>query len=273
MNLHTLLLTKNDCYKRGQYITPIGIVVHSTGANNPNLKRYVGPDDGLLGYNSNNNHWNMSGVGACVNAFIGKLKDGTVATYQTLPWNMRPWGCASGKKGSYNNSHIQFEICEDGLNDRAYFDKVYTEAVQLCIYLIKKYPTIKVENIVCHHEAYRLGYGSNHIDVEHWFPRHNKTMDDFRNDVRKGLNKEDKPTTPTVPSKPTKGVLYKITADGLRIRKGAGTYYKSVGTVKKNVIYTIVETRRENGNTWGRLKSGAGWICLKYGTKSYAKKV
>ena len=51
-----VLLTKNHCYKAGRKITPKGIIVHSTGANNPNLKRYVGPDDGLLGKNPYNNH-------------------------------------------------------------------------------------------------------------------------------------------------------------------------------------------------------------------------
>ena len=76
MNLKKLILVNNDCYKAGRTIKPTGIMVHSTGANNPNLKRYVGPDDGLLGVNTNNNHWNMSGTGACVHAFIGKLKDG-----------------------------------------------------------------------------------------------------------------------------------------------------------------------------------------------------
>ena len=48
MNLHTLIFTNNACYKAGRKITPRGIRWHSTGANNPWLKRYVGPDDGLL---------------------------------------------------------------------------------------------------------------------------------------------------------------------------------------------------------------------------------
>ena len=60
MNLHKLILTNNACYKAGRTITPKGIMVHSTGANNPNLKRYVGPDDGLLGVNQYNNHWSAT---------------------------------------------------------------------------------------------------------------------------------------------------------------------------------------------------------------------
>lgn len=88
MNLHKLIFTNNACYKAGRRITPKGIMVHSTGANNPWLKRYVGPDDGLLGKNQYNNHWNQPmDREVCVHAFIGKLADGTVATYQTLPWD------------------------------------------------------------------------------------------------------------------------------------------------------------------------------------------
>lgn len=107
-------------------------MVHSTGANNPYLKRYVGPDDGLLGKSQYNNHWNQDtpdGRQVCVHGFIGKLADGSIATYQTLPWNYRGWHCGSGSKGSGNDTHISFEICEDGLTDVSYFNAVYKEAV------------------------------------------------------------------------------------------------------------------------------------------------
>lgn len=63
------------------------IIVYCPEANNPNLKRYVGPYDGLLGKNQYNNHWNQprpDGRQVCVHAFIEKLKDGSFATYQTL---------------------------------------------------------------------------------------------------------------------------------------------------------------------------------------------
>ena len=134
MKLYQLFLTENACYKAGKKITVKGIMVHSTGANNPWLKRYVGPDDGRLGKNQYNNHWNTyhpGGREVCVHGFIGKLADGTVATYQCLPWNHRGWHAG----GSANNTHIGFEICEDGLADATYFKKVYQEAIDLCVYL------------------------------------------------------------------------------------------------------------------------------------------
>ena len=196
MNLRTCLLTKNQCYTAGRTITPKGVLVHSTGANNPNLRRYVQPDDGLLGVNPNGNDWNRAGMNVCVHAFIGKLADGSVATYQTLPWNRRGWHAAGGKRGSANNTHIAFEICEDSLNDAAYFAAVYREAVELTAYLCKRYKLDPRKDgvVICHQEGCRRGIASNHGDVLHWFPKFGKTMDAFRADVARTMIGEDEMT-------------------------------------------------------------------------------
>lgn len=227
MNLHKLIFTENACYKAGRKITVKGIMVHSTGANNPWLKRYVGPDDGLLGKNQYNNHWNTyhpGGREVCVHGFIGKLADGTVATYQTLPWDHRGWHAG----GSANNTHIGFEICEDGLTDSTYFKKVYQEAVELCAYLCKLYGLTE-KNIICHSEGYKQGFASNHGDVMHWFPKHGKNMDTFRADVKALLNagaERDEPvdnTTPTYPEKLTSG-YYRVRKTWKDSKSQVGAY-------------------------------------------------
>ena len=61
-----------------------------------------------------------------------------------------------------------------------------------------------------------------------------------------------------------------VSVSDLRIRSGAGTSYTNKGYIQKGV-YTIVETKVAGGYTWGKLKSGAGWIALDY-TK-YVRKV
>lgn len=61
----------------------------------------------------------------------------------------------------------------------------------------------------------------------------------------------------------TEGYLVKVTANALNIRAGAGTNYNIVGCIRDKGTYTIIETQ---GN-WGKLKSGAGWICLDYTNK------
>lgn len=191
MNLRKLILTQNECYKTGRSITPKGIMIHSTGADNPFLKRYVGPDDGFLGKNKYNNHWNQNrpdGRQVCTHAFIGKLDDGSIASYQTLPWNQRGWHCG----GSANDTHIGIEICEDALKDENYFKAVYNEAVQLCAYLCKMYG-LSEKDILGHYEGFVRGLASNHGDPKHWFIIHGKSMDTFRLDVQKSLKTENQP--------------------------------------------------------------------------------
>lgn len=195
-------MTQSTCYKGTQKMTVKGVLWHSTGANNPNLKRYVQPDDNaankaemiaLIGKNAYGNDWNHITRQAGLNCWIGKLADGTVATVQTMPWDFKPWGCGSGSKGSCNNGWIQFEICEDGLTDAAYFKKVYEEACEITAYLCQLFGidpngTVKVNGvdvptILCHADSHKLGLGSNHGDVNHWFPKHGKSMATVRADV------------------------------------------------------------------------------------------
>jgi hypothetical protein len=199
--------TNSTCYKGTRTMTVLGVLWHSTGANNPTLKRYVQPSStdpdyaklmNLLGKNNYGNDWNHISHQAGLNCWIGKLADGTVTTVQTMPWNYRPWGCGSGSKGSCNDGWIQFEICEDGLNDKSYFEKCYNEAVEITAYLCQMYGLnpkgtvtkngVKVPVILDHTTSCSLGLGSNHGDVKHWFSKYGKTMDDVRNDVAKLLN-------------------------------------------------------------------------------------
>lgn len=65
------------------------------------------------------------------------------------------------------------------------------------------------------------------------------------------------PLTPALPYK------VRITASSLNVRRLGSTKSEIVTTVRKNEVYTIVE----ECNGWGRLKSGAGWISLKYTTR------
>ena len=54
--------------------------------------------------------------------------------------------------------------------------------------------------------------------------------------------------------------IVQITASSLNVRKGPGTSYAVAQTVSKGQAFTIVQ--QQGG--WGKLKSGAGWISLKY---------
>jgi len=214
MQQYQCLLVANECYKRGRLMTPTKIVVHSTAANNTSISRYVQPVPGqteglaqyqptergltwaqtreILGVNRYNNDWNRSGLYVCVHAFIGKLADGSLAVCQTLPWKMRCWGVGSGRKGSYNDCAIQFEICEDDHSDAAYCRDTFELAAELCAHLMRAYPTIT--EIVSHNEAGQRGYGSDHNDPDNWWPRHGYTMGMLRRRVAELMADKPQPT-------------------------------------------------------------------------------
>ena len=189
-------LTRNECYRAGRTIRPQGVMVHSIGANNPSVARYV-PGDDVIGRNQYGNDWDRPGLEKCAHAFVGRFADGLVGTVQTLPWNRRGWHCGRGKNGSANDTHISFEICEDGLEDASYFKAVYQEAVELTASLCKEYNLDPLADgvVICHQEGYRRGIASNHGDVLHWFPKFGKTMDDFRADVARWMEGEDETVT------------------------------------------------------------------------------
>ena len=217
MEILECYLTRNGCFQGTTVGVPVGVLWHDTGAANPTLKRYVQPTPGtadydrllrLIGKNVYDNDWNRLSCRLGVNAFVGKLADGAVAAVQTMPWNYRPWACGSGKYGSCNGSPnvpnspfwIQFELCDDGYRDRAYFETVYRKGVELTAALCRRfgfdpfgtvrYQGVNVPVILCHREAHELGLGSNHGDVLTWFDKFGKTMDDVRRDVAAILENE-----------------------------------------------------------------------------------
>lgn len=196
---------------------PVGVLWHDTGAGNPNLARYVQPSDDaadrkemieLIGKNAYANDWNHTEVKAGLNAWIGKLADGSIATIQAGDWDIHPWGSGYGKYGSCNGCHaidgkqvwvepfwIQFEICDDFYKDRDYFEKVYQEAIEFTAYICEKFGIdpfgevqfngVTVPTILCHADAQALGLGSNHGDVYDWFGAmgREKSMNQVRRDV------------------------------------------------------------------------------------------
>ncbi|WP_461206060.1 N-acetylmuramoyl-L-alanine amidase [Clostridium sp. DL1XJH146] len=185
MKLISKYMTRNDCYTVGKKINPKGIMVHSTATPGVMAADWF-------------SRWNKSykkreiNRQACVHAF---LDDKEVVQY--LPWNHRGWHAG----GKANDTHIGFEICEPGgfsysggstlagydvQKNEAYFRAVWQNAVELCVFLCKKYDLTE-QDIICHSEGHRLGIASNHADVMHWFPKHGESMDTFRAAVKVAL--------------------------------------------------------------------------------------
>ncbi len=191
MRLVESIMTKNPCYTAGRKITVKGLMLHSVGCPQPKASVFI-------------QNWNRTDFkSACVHAFIDG-NDGTV--YQTLPWGHRGWHCASGSKGSGNNTHIGVEMCEpacikytggstftcsDLAAARAVAKRTYEAAVELFAMLCQKFSLDPLAGgvILSHREGYARGIASNHGDPEHLWSQLGLpyTMDEFRADVKAAL--------------------------------------------------------------------------------------
>lgn len=180
--------TANGAYQAGRKINPQGCVNHSVGCAQPSVDVFF-------------NIMNKSSAGWGVNALLGDFHKGDGRILVVLPLDARPWGCGSGSKGSWNNTKVQWEVCEpaghtyaggtmiayDVAKNQVYFDRMWKMLVAWNVYLIKKFG-YDINGISDHAESYRAGYGSNHSDMGQWLPKHGKSMAALRQEVEAILN-------------------------------------------------------------------------------------
>lgn len=283
MNLIKCYQTHSTWYKGARAGSkPVGVLWHDTAAGNPSIKRYVQPYEtdanynemiALLGKNKYKNDWNHIEHEAGLNAWIGLLADGSMATVQAGGWDKHPWGCGGGNKGSCNgyikkdgkttwtNEHwIQFEICDDGYKDEAYFKRAYKEACEFTAYICELYGIdpngtvtyngVTVPTILCHADSYKLGLGGNHGDIYSWFKKFGYDMTNVRKDVAALMGKTTQTEQPAVQF--NKG-------DVVKIKEGVTTYYdgtKMASWVPKSKLY-VRDFKDNNRIVISTLKEGA----------------
>ncbi len=187
--------TKSDCYKSGYNIKPNGCVNHSIGVAQPNSSVVY-------------NLMNRSGAGWGVNAILGDFHTGEGKIILAMPMQRRPWGVASGRNGSWNNSRIQWEVCEPAghtyaggtmvnynvANNAGYFERMWKLLVAWNVYCCVKLG-YDSKTIADHAESYKAGYGSNHSDMGQWLPKHGKSMDALRREVQAILDEGEEEVT------------------------------------------------------------------------------
>lgn len=224
MNLIKKYLTKNRCYTKPNKIQVKKLILHSLGVAQPCA-------DGII------TRMNTPEASTSVHAFIEADR-----IIQTLPWDEKGWHVGSGIKGSYNSCSIGVEICEpkghtykggimvgyDVARNTEYFNKVYNNAVELFAKLCYDNGLDPLKDILCHSEVHALGYGSNHSDVMHWFPKHGKTMDIFRKDVKAQISKN---------TAPVKKTIYKVQVGAYSLKENADRLSKELDKLGyKNII-------------------------------------
>ena len=174
------MMTKNDCYNETdefEYLN--GLMVHSTAEPGKNAAYWY-------------DKWNRPGTSAAVHAFLDDE-----GVYQYLPYEQEGWHAG----GSANSTYLDFEICEPAgfyydenweiqdynvKEQQAYFDKIWENSTVYAAYLCY-ISDLDADDVVSHREGWQMGIATKHKDPDHWFKKHNKTMDDFRRDVEELL--------------------------------------------------------------------------------------
>lgn len=177
--------------------------------------------------------------------------DGRVGMY--VEEKNRSW-CSSSATNDYQAITIEVANC-GGSPEWEVSDKALEATIELCVDICKrnkikelKFTGDKSGNLTLHKYFAATDCPGRYLESK---------MGYIAKEVNKRLNKE---LATTNNSKAQLNKKVKVTAKTLNIREGAGTKYKINGVVKKDEVYTIIDEK----SGWGKLKSGAGWISLKY---------
>ncbi|MBQ1546379.1 MAG: N-acetylmuramoyl-L-alanine amidase [Clostridia bacterium] len=176
------MMTKNDAYNMtDDYEKYDGILIHSTALPG------VFADEWYYA-------WNKPDIDPASHAFVDDEE-----AYLLLPLEQTAWHAGKGA----NPTYLDVEICEpDGFTyseyneiedynveeQQEYFDGAWNNAVLYTAFICQKFG-FSANQILSHYESFLLGFGSQHSDPDHWIVLHDKTMDDFRDDVAKTLER------------------------------------------------------------------------------------
>lgn len=156
------------------------------------------------------------------------------------------WHCgANHYKHPYcrNSNSIGIEMCcRKKANGTWYFEEETIKAtIELVKYLMAKY-NIPASNVIRHYDVTGKVCPEPYVrDTAAW------------NTFKASLTANT----------PATGYIVRVTANELNVRAGAGVGYRINTVVKKGEAFTIVKEYKG----WGKLKSDAGWINLKYTEK------
>lgn len=188
-HMEVVYATSNRAYKAFRDIKCEGDVNHSFGCAQPNISVAFKIMD-------------TEKAGWAVSAILGDFHKGEGKIRVCLPYDAkkkttrRNWGVGSGKKGSWNNSRIQWEVLEpaghtyaggtmigyDVAKNQGYFNRMWKLLVAWNVY-VADMMGFTAATINDHAESYRAGMGGNHADMGQWLPKHGKSMDALRAEV------------------------------------------------------------------------------------------
>ncbi len=161
-----------------------------------------------------------------------------------------------------NTYSISIECCHPDATGK-FTDATTDSAAELCAYLLKKYG-LSVNDLIRHYDV-------TGKQCPLWFVPTKYQSADVANARWAGFKAlVSQKMECNVPTKQETSFKVKILDNALNVRKAAGVGNPIVGVIHKGEVYTIVKTTAVSSATWGKLKSGLGWINI---GEKYVKKI
>lgn len=224
------------------------IVVHYTASNNSTAKN-----------NCDYFCFNPQAVDSSADFFVDEKE---IWQYNSQINSRYCWAVGDGSGGTYggkcnNANSIHIEMCCYCKNNQWFIKSgTYNNTLNLVKYLMDKYK-ISVNNVIRHYDV-SLKYCPQ---VSGWIPPLGESVwHKFKKELtntENSINAEKEKTEDKLP------FLVRVKITDLRIRKEPTLQGKFVMYCPPSV-YTIVDIAYNDGYTWGKLKSGVGWIALEY---------
>ena len=210
--------------------------------------------------------------------------DSSDTGYQSIKDNITAWSVGDNGAGKYkgictNFNSISIEMCS---TNGIITDKTINNTAELVKKLMKTY-NIKEDHVIRHYDVtckqcpgWSGWYGKNAPKWEAFKKKIKITTPVVVKTESKAKTTATavlKEVKTTVKSAVSSSFKVKVTTASLNVRVGAGVNNKIATQNKKQVaihrgeIYTITATKKVGNSTWGKLKSGIGWINLSYTKK------
>ena len=162
-----------------------------------------------------------------------------------------------------NTYSVSIECCHPDATGK-FTDATTASAAELCAYLLKKYG-LSVDDLIRHYDV-------TGKQCPLWYVPTKYQSADIANARWAGFKAlvSQKMVCDAAPTAQGTSFKVRILDDALNVRKAAGIGNPIVGVIHNGEVYTIVDVKSVGSATWGKLKSGVGWINI--GSK-YVKRV
>lgn len=182
---------------------------------------------------------------------------GSDGIYQAAEHTCKCWHIGREYGGNHsihdatNNNSIGIEIC---VNSDGNYTVARQNAIELVKYLLQT-TGIPASRVIRHFDAKGKYCPRKMLDTP-------SLWTDFKNQINGSSGGS------SVVSGAYQTGVYRVTVDDLTIRTGPSTKYEACGSITDHGTYTITEIQN---TCWGKLLSGAGWICIDRDFCEYAE--